>query len=238
MTLDVCYNMEKNMNEPTNPIRVRFNKLDVNASSSMKSHYKGEDGYSPIQVEHSGDINATRTFYYARLRSDRFRFPETKNRLMHTAIVVELYCKVPQNRAWCDNTLDLKNIGLNSRKTDQGWYVDRGHNSALDGNVTALVPSDSNFTVEPNVIPAFEKGRIRNVYVRYNQPLNGVVETRVDIMTEPWLRASRDNIVGLPTGTPHFHLKLKSLSSLTGIGETANTIESKPQVEKNGKMDW
>ena len=226
------------MNEPINPIRVQFNKLDVNVSSSLKSHYRGEE-YSPVQVEHSGDINDTRTFYYAHLRSDRFRFPETNNRLMKTAIVVELYCKVAHNRAWCDNTLDLKNIGLNSRKTDEGWYIDKGHNTVLDGNVTALVPSNPDFTVEPSIIPDFERGRIRNVYVRYNQPLDGEVETRVDIMTQPWLRATRDNILDLPNdGTPHFYLELKSLSSLTGIGKTANTVEAKPRVDENGKMDW
>jgi len=157
---------------------------------------------------------------------------------MHTAIVVELYCKVPHNRAWCDDTLDLRHIGLNSRKTDRGWYIDRGHNSSLDGNVTALVPNEPNFIVEPSVIPAFEQGRIRNIYVRYNKPLEGEIETRVDIITQPWLRASHKNIAGRPLGTPHFYLKLKSLSSLTGIGKAANTVESKPQIQENGKMDW
>ena len=232
-TLEVCYNMEKHVNEATNPIRVNFVAFDVN-STHTKAMMEGLEKSIEKKVG-SGDINATRTFYYARIRSDRRNYPETYKKVVHTALTVEVYCKVPNHREWCTNTMNLGIIGLNGRKTDGGWYIDRNHNSALDGNVTALDINNSDFAYNSTIIPAFKNGRIDNLYIRYTKDIpDGTTKTRVDIITQPWLRYSKYNL----NGTSSFFIKVKSESSITGVGDTNTTNNITKRAEPNGKIDW
>ncbi|CAA6818517.1 MAG: Unknown protein [uncultured Sulfurovum sp.] len=234
-SLKVSYNMEKHYNEATNPIQVNFVAFDANSTAS-KSMREGKE-QEALHKKNSGIIDQTRTFFYARIRSDKEVYPETTKKIIHTPLMVEIYCKISKNRSWCDNDMNLKNIGFNTQKTDLGWYVDREHNSKLDSNVSSLISSNSDFQIEPAIIPSFLNGRINNIYVKYSKSVpETLTKTEIEINTQPWLRYHKntDNSAGIP----FFRLAIKDISALTGIGVEGNQAEITKKIDANGKMDW
>jgi len=234
LTLDILYNMEKNIHEETNPIKILFDHFDINTTSS-KAMFKGKEIF-PIQKENSGSINKTRIFFYARIRSDREVYPETAKRVIHTPLMIEIYCKVKHDENWCKEDMRIKDIGISGYESYQGWYIDRDHNSSIDGNVTALNSSNPDFVVSPTDIPPFKTGRIDDIYVKYSKKVpDSLITTQVDIITQSWLRYNRDTSTD---GTPNFKLRIKDVSEMTGIGAGGNQAEITKKLDPNGKIDW
>ncbi len=235
VTIDILYNMQKNFNDSTNPIMVNFITLDANATDA-KSTINNKDSVPKGE----GDINSTKTFYFARVASIMKSFPETNKKVIKTPLYAEIYCKVLGNRDWCDNTMNLKNIGRNSHKTDDGWYLAIEHNSTVDGKVNGLISDNNDVTLEnANPVAEFIDGRVDNIETRYtNETIEGTNKAEIAIDSDVWLRFNTKNIIGMEQGTSSYSVTFKGVADTTGVGENGNMLQRRPQVERNGKMSW
>jgi hypothetical protein len=234
VTVDILYNMQKNFNDSTNPIKVNFLTLDANATniktkvSNKNRVAKGEEAIS----------NGNRIFYFARVASIMNKFPETNRQVIKTPLYVEIYCKVLGNRNWCDNTMKLNNIGRNTSKTDNGWYLAKEHNSSVDGKVTELKSNNENIVLE-NVTPVedFIEGKVDNINVRYsnnNKPIDGKYKATIDITSDIWL-GFNTNVLKKNSS---YSVTFKGISNETGVGKRGYMLKQRPQIDRNGKMSW
>ena len=237
LNMSILYNMEKTFDDPSNPIKVDFISFDLN-TTDINSTLKGEE-HNPVGVS---SIDENRTFYFARVASRLQNYPETEKKSIHTPLFVEIFCKIPNNRVWCEESMNMKEVGLFSEKSSRGWYIAVEHNSSMDGRVIRL-NSDKNDTIDaiyPTPMPNFKRGRINNVYTNYVSSGIPSAETiaEIAIETDVWLRFNNRAVAGYPLGTPSYRVKIKSLSSTTGAGNTGNIMQSVQKVEHNGKMSW
>jgi len=235
LNVHILYNIEKKFNEATNPIIVDFISFDMN-STLLKAKVKGEEN-TPSGEE---SIDENKTFYFARVSPDRLSYPETAKESIITPLNLEIFCKVDGNRSWCDNDMNLSNIGFNGINTDRGWYLDKLHEDTTEGKVYGLSSNNTKITTQPSTIPPFIHGRIDNLKAIYSstEPLKGKVSAKIDINTDVWLRYSTDNINGLAS----FRVTFRKSASLTGTGKTGFMTEWSQDrtnaVQKNGKMSW
>jgi fibro-slime domain-containing protein len=235
MSVDIIYNMEKLFSEPTNPIKVNFKSLELN-STNLEAR-TGEVDNTPTGI---GSLDDNRTFYFARIASYLKNYPKTEKKAIHTPLFVEIFCKFPNDNTWCIDTMNLGEVGRRiNQKTTRGWYRAVGHDSAIDGRVYRLV-SDNPEINATNPVPDFNKGRINNISTNYvsNSSLIGDVKAEIAIDTDVWLRFNRRAIAGMPLGTSSYSVTIKSLSSITGLGNTGNQMQSVQRIEHNGKMSW
>jgi len=237
LNLTILYNIEKYFDDPANPIAVTFKQLDANSSDEgLKAQLQGEDHYPSGTFS----INSQKRFYFARVASYTDIYPETQKLEQETPLFIEIFCH-DENRSWCDETMEMKNIGRNiSQKTDFGWYRAVEHNSATDGKVVALISDNPDMGVRyPTPLPPFDEGRLDGIYTYYKG--SGITENvvaQIAIDSDVWLRYNTHNIPGMPLGTSSYTVEIKSISSTTGAGNTGNLMQSVQHVEHNGKMSW
>ena len=233
--VNIIYNLKKEFlssnNKPMNPIRVNFLKLDVN-STEIENNITNKT----IAPYGEGDINDTRTFYFARVVSYLEHYPETEKRVIDTPLFAEIFCKIPNNRAWCDETMSMSSIGMNiSQKTDRGWYRAKEHNGNIDGEIIALVSPNSDINITYQDLKSFNKGRVDNIKVIYNG--DDEITATIRIYTDIWLGLKQDdtnNTLSLSSYT----VTIKNPSSTTGAGNAGGLVNRVQKVEHNGKMSW
>ncbi len=245
-SIDILYNIERKFNTPTNPIRVNFLSLDANATTAIA---KVADRDNIPKGE--GDINnGSRTFYYARVASLMKSFPETSDNILNTPLSIEIYCKSPSHRSWCDNDMNLNNIARNTHKTDsRGWYLAKDHNSTVDGKVTQLSSSDENVILEnTNPVANTIDGRISNINAKYTADIEGINKSEITIDSDIWLRFNTKT----SQEKSSYFVTFKSISGLTGVSVSANKNSSgfgrnlmqgtdgklQGMIKHNGKMSW
>jgi hypothetical protein len=231
VTVDIIYNVQRESNTLTNPIRIDFLTLDLNTSDTTGIMENQE-----ITPKGEVNINQHRTFYYARVASSLDKYPETSQLTIKTPLSVEIYCMFPNNRSWCDDTMNLTSIARNTYKTDEGWYLAIEHNSTIDGGVKALTSNDPNVVIEnsrPTLI--FVDGRIDTIETRYIiNSIEGEVKATIEIDSDSWLRFTTNPSKELSS----YSVTFKGLSDATGVGERGHMLRQRAQVERNGKMSW
>ena len=236
----LLYNIRKNLNETTNPIRIDFRQANVISEDSGSNLATNElEDFFP---EGKANLNnSVKTFYYARVASLMESFPETNKKVIKTPLYVEIYCKVLGNRDWCDNTMNLQNIGRNTYKTDKGWYLAIDHNSTVEGKINKLISSNNTIVVNnANPVADFIDGRIDNIETEYaNETLAGIHKAEIAIDSDSWLRFNTKETVAGVSGYPSsYSVTFKSISNETGVGKRGYMLNQRPQVDRNGKMSW
>jgi hypothetical protein len=253
--IDILYNMEKLFGEPTNPIKVNFKSLELN-STNLEAKLNGSENI-PIGI---GAVDDNRTFYFARVVSYLKHYPETEKRVIDTPLFAEIFCKIPNNRAWCDETMNMSSIGMNiSQKTDRGWYRARGHDGNIDGEVIALVSTNSDINITSKDLKSFSRGKVDNIKVIYNG--DDEITATIRIYSDIWLGLEKieidddvlisDRLISsrldgyLATNSEiealslsSYTVTIKSLSSTTGAGSAGRLLNRVQKVEHNGKMSW
>jgi len=238
VTVDILYNMQKNFNDTTNPVKVNFISLDANTTGT-KATIRGKNSIA----KGKGDINNHRIFYFARIVSHVKNYPETEKMSVNTPLFVEIFCLTKtETQTWCRDTMNLKTVGKSiGQKTYEGWYLAKKHDSITEGSVKRLVSlhNDINTNIT-TVFSPFKKGKIKDIQTFYNGEgdLLESINAEIAIDTDVWLRFNKKPITGMPLGTSSYFIKLKALSSTTGEGNTGNLIESVKKVEHNGKIAW
>lgn len=243
-SIKVRYNIGKEYDKKTNPVQVKFESFDANSSYLEESKPKVSD------INRINDINSTsiinnqsQIFYFARVSSYLENYPATNKKSINTPLFVELFCLTKtEHQTWCRDTMNIKSIGKRiGQKTYEGWYLAHQHNSSTEGTVHALISQNDDISVNPTTnIPPFIEGKINDIETFYNKDgdLSQSIEAQIVIDTDVWLRFNKESILGMPKGTSSYTIKMKSISSTTGAGNTGNLVESVKKVEHNGKISW
>ncbi len=233
VAINILYNMEKPLDDPSNPIKVEFLKLDVN-TTDISNPIAGKELFPHGEV----DINQTRIYYFARVASSSEVYPETDKIVQETPLFIEIFCK-ENNQTWCEENMDLNHTGqVIQGETILGWYQAIGHNGSTDGNVSQLI--SSNPKIGTRGLAPFVNGFMSSLETIYisDEALNGENQAEIAIESDVWLRFNRRAILGVPLGTSSYIVKIKGASSKTGIGEAGLEYKNPKRVEFNGKMSW
>jgi len=243
-SINILYNLNKHLSQTINPIKISFDELNASSSKSI-AKVENRDKI-PQKRQGSGVLNSVKTFYYSAVIPDKESYPDSFTSSASTPVGVYIYCNY--NRTLCNDMIG--DNGLNSSKTQMGWYLAYLHNSITDGTINPIqsdIISTHNTklnmaSITPNSMPNFNtghKGRIDSLQTNYigGSSLTNPIEVEIDINPSPWLlyysNPHRD-------GNPSWHIKFRGDTDIgmTGIGKTGKVIEMKANNKTTNKMDW
>jgi len=252
LKVDIRYNINKNLSETINPIKITFRKIDANSTDSYSLSY-GKDETNPFIPKGYQDLgNEIRNFYFAQVAPDKAKFPKIyfgKRDSIRTPMQIEIFCGGNISRDYCYDTNVMNHTKLESSpRAELGWYISIDHNATVDGGVTLLVPNSPNpnvlqftTTSTPTFPIGFENGRNGTVTTRFTQP-TGDKKYRVDIYPDIPLRYNNPTVSKplIPEGIPDFTVEGtdNNSSTWTGIGKTGRVLELKSNKESAHKINW
>ncbi len=237
MSLDIRYNLNKTLQQPINPVEVRFHSIDVNSTDANSSAYQ-IDNHTPSGTR--AFPNNRRNFYFARVVSDLNNYPRVNMQvspMVRTPLNVDIYCGTTTIANYCRDRDVLNHTSLSGTTREQnGWYLSTDHNGTVDGNVTALIPDFNTIMLIPNPTPTkvdndditLNHGHTGTPNGTFNNCINHTIT--VTIATDPVLDYIPSNYTLNCTDV--------NASQWTGIGKSGNILEITPKVDKSGKMDW
>ena len=232
MMLDLRYNIKKHPSLPINPIQITFHNINVSSPMawSLANKLTMTNPYIPIGTKDLGEV---RNFYFAQVAPDKIHYLRVnfnKTKIIRTPLNVDIFCKAPE--AYCTQTNIFNNTEVESSpRKQEGWYLSTNHDGANDGVVTALEPSPNIVTTTVTPIP-FTHGRNGLVLTKFNNCNSS--KSIVVIKTTPALSYK-------PNGNnPYYVVECtnKDDSEWAGIGNAGNILDSKSNVNFEGKMDW
>ncbi len=239
LSLDMRYNLNKNIQEPINPVQIKFHAIEVSAQEANSSSH---DKINIVDVPHTPSggqnfINNVKNFYFAQVAPDLINYPMVNmhvSPIVHTPLNIDIFCSA--SNTYCrDTNVTLHSNWNSSERKQSHFYLSVHHNPNLDGNVTELNPSTPNVTIIPDPTPL----GVDDITLASGR--NGIITTRFDNCNSPSCIVT---IVSNPaiTFTPKSHYQVNCTnidpSSWTGAGKRGNAIESQPQLSSSGKMEW
>jgi len=233
VSLDLRYNIQKNLTLPINPVQLLLHGLVVDAKLAW-SEAEGRVVSNPYIPSGEQDLaNVERNFYFAQVAPDKILYPRVNfamTKVVRTPLNVDIFCNASE--AHCRQTKLLANTKVESspRKQD-GFYLSVHHNADEDGMVTGLSSAPKNVNTPPTPIK-FTDGRNGNLLTRLNNCNSP--RSVVSITSAPAL-------MYYPNGKlPYYIVECikKEASDWTGIGKAGNVMDSQSNVEIEGKMDW
>ncbi len=226
-SINILLNLNKNLSEPINPVKLEFNSLDINSSSSSK--VKNQNRVASGKK----DINSSKLFYFASIAPDRENYEDVYENHCRTPISAFIFCD--KNISWCSSMIG--NNGLNSIKTKYGWYRAYLHNSTTDGKVINFIIDNPLVVVTPsaNNLPNFNNGKISNIITGYSgDHLPVKVEIKMDLTS--WLKYHREpSRNGIPFWRNTFRDKNATLS---GVGMTGQILDISTNTKVAKKIEW
>ena len=233
-TIDIRYNIDKNITKTINPIKITFHSADANSNDSNSvSHGQETPAYIPTGDQNLG--NTVKNFYFAKVTPNKYNYPRVNmniSPLVRTPLSVDIFCD--KNTTYCTNTGVIANTEVSGTTREQaGWYLSTRHEENIDGNVTGLTLNPAGTVnlsqvptvVAPLTLPNGHNGMENATFIDCTN--NSVVVT---ITTDPVLNFQPNSYI--------LNCTDNNASQWTGVGETGNILEVKPTVNKAGKMDW
>ena len=243
------YNIGREYNQTSNPIKVDFKRYDATSDYFEESNPRVKDTQ---EYNSSSPIDLSEIFYYARVSSYVENYAPTDKESITTPLFVEVYCQTnTATQDWCRDTMRLtaNNMISNGQKTYDGWYLNSQHNSTTEGIVSTLI-SGNPTEITTNYNPAiynFVNGKIDNIQTSLTAPLGDhEIKANIEIATSVWLRYNKKSI----HDNASYNVTFKPSGDLTGISNNGNgssigyNLMRKEDgslngsVEKNGKMSW
>ena len=230
MSLDMRYNLNKNIKQPINPVEVTFNSIDVNSPDANSSAYQITNH---IPKGSSTFPDNVKNFYFARVVSDLNNYPRVNmhiSPLVRTPLNVDIYCGTSLDN-YCIDRKVIANSNISGTVREQnGYYVSFKHNGELDGNVTGLTDNPNMVTISPDPnndisLDNGSNGTVNEVFINCNNP-----SSTITIQTDPVLAFEPSEYTVNCTDA--------NASQWTGIGKTGNVLEVHPKVNNSRKMDW
>jgi len=238
-TLDIRYNINKNLSETINPIEIDFHKF---IAESSYSYSIANDKVNSVSNQHIPKglytiNNSTKNFYFTKVVSDldsypRVQFPKEKS--IRTPLNVDIFCD--KSNSYCQDRKVFDNSN-NTPRSQLGWYLSINHNKNRDGNITQLTPNPNIVSISPNLPIGLENGRNGLVFINFNSCSGTNQKSTITITPELALRYD-SNIAN--SGLPHYTVSCTTVTpgTWTGVGQTGNIVEVIPNSKKSGKMDW
>jgi predicted secreted protein len=230
VSIDLRYNISKDINRTINPIKIGFKQL-IAKSLEAHSHAKQSDKWIP---QGSKDLNETRLFYFTQVTPDKVIYPQSYFTgvpiIVKTPLSVDIFCKNLTNKNFCTQMNIFKNTLIHaSPRKEKGWYISTNHNNNFDGNITNLESiNSSSLTVTPHNNIPFSNGQnylINSTVNNANHTIN-----RVNIILPSQLQYL----------APYYSIPVigHKSSEWSGIGKAGNIIDTKANTKKSGKNDW
>ncbi len=236
ISLDMRYNLNKYLNAPVNPIQVTFNTL---STSSVPASSMSHDKLNPMHIPTGSTtfVNNLKQFYYAKVVSDRQRYPQVNTNLNPTVVTplnVDIYCLSNIINYCTDRDIHLNGNSEGTTRDQNGWFISRHHRGDLDGSVTSLVKNNNILSIAPaegnNINITIPNGHNPSPSAIFTScaPIDNSIVT---IGTSPALAVNPDSSyeVSCTQNQP---------SSWAGTGETGHTISTTPNIDKNNKIHW
>ncbi|MCH9740845.1 MAG: hypothetical protein K0U38_08415, partial [Epsilonproteobacteria bacterium] len=239
-TLDIRYNINKHLSETINPVQVTFHSLDADSSDA---HSEAEQSSMFIPKGHQDLDTMVRNFYFTQVAPDQINYPRVvfnSSPLIRTPLNIDIFCD--KNSSYCiDTNVTTHSDVSSSPRLQEGWYLSVDHNESVDGHVTKLTPMPGIVTITPNPSSAFP--------IRFKSGRNGLITTKFNNCTETLHQSTITitpttallyNPTPLKAGEPTYTVTCtpNTPSQWTGVGDTGNIIESKPNVNSSSKIDW
>ena len=229
-SIEILYNINKNLSEPINPVEIKFNNLELNSTINI-AKIKNKTA----QANGIGNLNIDKKLYFSSVAPDIENYPDEYDRYCVTPITVLIYCE--NNTTWCNKMIE--NNGLNNLKTNLGWYTSLLHDSNTDGKVLGFTVNNllSNVNPTANNLPNFNenKGRIVNLTTGYSGNTYPA-EVQVDMDLSPWLKYHRDPA---RNGIPFWRNTFRDRNATwSGVGDTGNQIDIKTTTIPAKKISW
>jgi hypothetical protein len=250
--VDIRYNINKNLSETINPVKITFHQADANSTDAYSLIYGRDESnpYIPTGFQNLGD--SVRYFYFAQVAPDRVRFPRIyfkETQVLRTPMQIEIFCGGSVNLTYCKDMNFTTHTKLESSpRASKGWFISIDHNASTDGGVIALVPDNP----DPNIVQ-FKTATVPTMPIRFEHGRNGTLTTkfthttgtqkyRIDIFPDVQLRYYDDKVIkiGVPKGVPDYIVEGtdKNSSTWTGIGQTGRILDMKSNRKSSHKMDW
>ena len=226
-TLEVRYNIEKNYNEPTNPVKVDFISIETNATGSTSMINNKEFFPSGLKK-----FNESRYFYFARIAPDLENYGTTYEANISTPLTIEVFCE--HNRTWCNEM-----VGDNTRNnanTQLGWYTAQEHDLSTDGTILEFEIDNEDVSVTDIDDTFYNAGRLNQIKTT-NTSTEETIEVHVDIKASNWLYYHPTTIDGIPYWEVKFKPTVQD-HTMSGIGETGNMVDTKKTRVNANRLGW
>ncbi len=224
-------NFNRAYNDPINPFRLTLKKISISSPKEL-INANLQSNFIPKGF---ADLNSTKTFYYAKVKSKRDFYDDITADEVITPIEVDIYC---------DKSLDYckkYGIDINASLTNEyNWWRNLNH-TASDGKVY-LEANKSEVSVIPSEISSFIKGIDKNVKVK----VTGNLERPALINIEPTSNMVNNYSYLLYNkslnSVPSYIYKVRFVtlpSAWSGEGKTGYTVdENKSSGKRTKRIDW
>lgn len=227
--LSILYNIQKNLNEATNPIKIDLFSIDANATTALSSLNDKEWSASGTK-----ELNTTKYFYFARLQPDMENYNHTFDALLSTPVTVEIFCE--HHRLWCTEEM-LQDNERNNNNSQMGWYTAKNHNTLLEGGILGFTVDNPKIDVTPVSSLSYKEGRYTNITTTNTLPMMQAQEhAHIDITTNSWLNYHPVTFGGIPFWNITFEERKESVPS--GIGQMGHRLEVERTISPVNRVDW
>ncbi|NOZ89674.1 MAG: LamG domain-containing protein [Epsilonproteobacteria bacterium] len=230
-SIDILYNLTKNLSEPINPVEIKFDNLNANITTSV-----AKINNKIVKANGTGGLNSTKKLYFSSIAPDRENYPDEYDRYTVTPISALIFCD--HNTTWCTDMIG--DNGLNNQKTKIGWFTSILHDSNKDGKVLGFTVNNLLGVVNPTAdrLPNFDEdraGKISKLTTGYSGN-TFPAKVQVDMDLSPWLKYHRD-----PTrnGVPFWRNTFRDKNATwSGFGATGKELDIKATSIEAKKISW
>jgi hypothetical protein len=229
------FNFKRDYNNPINPFKLNFFDFSISSPTEV-INVDLENSFIPKAKK---DLNSSRYFYYAKVKSQNDLYDDIYDTNITTPIEITIFCN--KSIDYCKNYgIDTDNFLTN----EYDWWISQNHNANLgDGKVYLKTDKPSYAQITPNIVTNFINGIDKNVMVKLNNAkLNNrpfVIEvqpTSTMIKNAPWILYNK-----YQNTPPRYIYKIKFAAppaAWSGEGKTGHTINVKSNARKTKKVDW
>ena len=229
------FNFKRDFNAPIVPFELGFG--DMNASSPQeKLSVDMQRGFIP---KGSIDLNSSKIFYYAKVKSKSDFYDDVGDDNITTPIEVRIFCN--KSLSYCSK------YGIDTNKTmtnEYDWWLNVNHNASLgEGEARLVANPSSKASVTPLPIKNFIQGVASDVTVVSLDRLSAdlpytvtIVPTDIMKTKTPWLLYNQ--YLNTP---PKYIYKVRFVDSpaaWSGQGSAGHTINVDSTGRKTKKVDW
>lgn len=242
-TKQLLFNYDRKINQVVNPFDVNSSEINITVSSS----YLGAalEGNATISGNGIGSGASDATFYYARVRPNKYFYEDIVSTSVNTPVAIDIYCDL--GYAACS----LAGIDtLNAQIDDSYWWLSLEHNTSRnDGDITIqegdITEGSGAWYIGSN--PALAKQAVfpvrgvdNNISVTRSNTATLPFTVEIDIdssATSSWLIYNPDDSILPPS--PLFKVRfIGGNAGWTGVGKTGNVLDTNTSTTPTKRMNW
>jgi hypothetical protein len=214
---------KKDVNNPENPLDVRYKKLNAYAPDSMSK--ADTNTHTPEGNSTNADNNIT--YYYAKVTPQRLLYPNVAKNFKLTPLYVDIFC----DNATCANY----NLTSPSQSPDESgpWYdASNIFDNTKDGT-TDLTWNNAQANVNPNASILFNSAAATRNDINVSFTGQRPSTVTVTVKPVPWLLYDPIN----PNGYPSYQVEFND-AGWAGVGKTGDVVGTRSSSESKQRTNW